>query len=372
MLIELPDTLVMDGHSPHDEHELVQVVNELLSKVLKKEHEVKFGFEFLEWIIPKFQMLGQINSMLSMYRRNWHTMPIPQFLTEYVRMVKTYSEEGDEKIGNRVVHKICFTRFKSGEIFSRSRLVCENNNDYRFYTYICDWKKERIGCKNNIAMAPAPGGGVTTEQMLQNCLNQNCFTLCIVDSDKRFPGCKTIGDTAKKCYAVARQKLPPFPKMKVLGCMESENLIPHEILSNLHYDKEIVENRRVEVMSFFQTIPREELDTIAAFYDLKDGFKKNPNFMSKPKWMNFIKKCHDIRSLQADFHQLLANLADNMYIMCGIRGDVLEKSIEWINNHYETFIKTPPSLLPFQEAEWEEIGQYIVDYGFASTSEGVN
>ncbi len=368
MLIELPDSLIIPDERSQEADDIIQMVNVLMSNVLKKHHEVHFGYDFLNWVIPKFERLKKIYSVLLHYKNNWSTNPIPKWITEYIRITQD-SMETTETIGNRKIHNIYYQRFLKGDPFSRSKLVCENNSDYAFYNYIGQWKQKIDNANYRIALAPFPGGGGTTDDMFYNSIRDNYFTLCIVDSDKRYPSCDKVGETAENCKKCKKNAYPAYQNLYILSCMEAENLIPLEILKQLNYKGDIA-TRRDLLLYRLDQCNEDLLNKILPFFDFKEGYRKNLTFLSDDKWKNFAKECFEVIHKDKEFDSTLENLEVKQHFISGIKGDVLDKCIEWIKSNFEDFEKV--KLLPFQLSEWTTIGQHIVNYGFAPSAESFN
>lgn len=369
MLIELPDCLIVKEEDESICQEVETVVAELLLHVLKKHHEVHFGYCFLQWIYPKFEKVGNFGSLLSIYISNWHLSPIPTYINEYVRIVLTEPEEGEETTVNHTVHKIWYKRFLNGEPFVQSRMVTENSQDFDFYMNIGKRKKEKMNIHGSIKLVRAPGGGDTTSDVLKACLDSNHFTLCIIDSDKRYPKSK-VGQTAKNCGRVSQGKKAPYPLLRILSCIEAENLLPIEVLKQIELETPY-NDRRNNIISMLEQNTDEDKNEILCHYDLKDGLKKNPNFLSKPNWTIFAKKCCQHAFPDCSF-ELIVDELDNMEnIMPGIHSKLLEKGISWLEMN-DKFVGDNTTLLPFQEKEWSLISQHVIDYGFAPSEEAMN
>lgn len=370
MLIELPDSLIIPDSSPEESAEVLQLVNDLMSHVLRKDHEVHFGYNFLEWILPKFTHLVKIRSALEFYRDNWYTNPIPDFITEYIRIIPLSEAEGQEIVNNKTIQKVHYTRLLQGEPFSPSKLVCENNNDHRFYSYIANWWQKQLTANFQLSISSFPGGGVTTCDNFRNSVARNHFSLCIVDSDKRHPNCKKVGDTAQECRRVKATTSLPYHKLYILSCMEAENLIPMDVIANIQYDGD-VELRRDELVAKFRNCTQQTLNEIYPFYDLKGGFKKNPNFLTKRKWREYVERCFTVVYPTENYQSTLATVMENEIIIMGIKGDLLDKSITLMENvPYDTWDNQ--NLMPFQLLEWSNIGSSIINFGFAAPLESNN
>lgn len=371
MLFELPKSL--RDISEEEEDDLVDVVDKLLHAVREGNHEVFIDYDFLNWIIPYFQNLRNAYSFLRSRMENYFTNPKPNFITEYIRIVGSQDQEGKEEEAGKVVHKIWYRKFlpQNGHSFNPSVFVCENSEDSKFYHKIGEWYRQTNNIPiNNLKLSIRCGGGNTTREDYEIALSQRDYTLCIVDSDYRFPNPKSnnIGETAKACRRVLGNYSNSITRLKVLNCMEAENLIPIEMIRDMYNNGTLTAPNNIDIINYIDHCSSEEKDMIMKYYDLKEGCNKNPNFYSKPKWRMFMKEIYEGQFPERQFEDCWAEKEEMEYIMYGVSKKLLEKGVEWLS----TRNLRNYTLLPFQESEYMIIGEQVTNYGFCYSGEPTN
>lgn len=137
------------------------------------------------------------------------------------------------------VIQIPLVRFERNDIIQPTFFITENLLDCKFYMSLTSWFSKRYSggrLPSNLNAVYCPGGGDTTEKLLSHhSSNQRYLTLCITDSDQKFPGA-SLGETTKKCR---RLNLNDLSYHTTLPTRSVENLIGHsQILTILNTDKE--------------------------------------------------------------------------------------------------------------------------------------
>lgn len=141
------------------------------------------------------------------------------------------------KDGDINVIQIPLIRFERNDIIQPTFFIAENLLDCEFFITVTSWFSKKYSNGRlpfNLKAVYCPGGGDTTEKLLSHhSLNQRYLTLCITDSDQKFPG-SSLGETTKKCK---RLTLNSLCHHITLPTRSIENLISHnQILSTLNAD----------------------------------------------------------------------------------------------------------------------------------------
>lgn len=148
--------------------------------------------------------------------------------------VEVYIDSDDAKIercpttAGRICYRVPLGRCAALSWLSPTHLLAEDQDDADIYRSVAQfylrWKgRELKGLR--LSFAPYGGGGSCTPQAL-TAHATSAFTICIVDSDKKFPGA-ALGDTARTTQAVGRGLAEQcVTHVEVLDCHELENLIP--------------------------------------------------------------------------------------------------------------------------------------------------
>lgn len=114
------------------------------------------------------------------------------------------------------------------------RLLTENaQNDGVFFEQICLILGRYLGYQSPVVLDHVHGGGGTTAAQYKAALTEHRPTLCVVDSDQRYPGGPT-GSTAKAVAAAGQGNSSQIVQAHILPVREAENLIPLSILLEVY------------------------------------------------------------------------------------------------------------------------------------------
>ncbi len=178
----------------------------------------------------------------------------------YVKLlVGDFSEISHEKIGNQRLIKVPANSINSA-LLQKPYLLVENLDDAIFYRFITEQLNDELNSLGTVAFEPYNGGGNTTGDVydhIKGTAERLC--LCIVDSDRRFPGASP-GETASKVEASDRIRPSALAESYVLPVCSIENLIPFDFLRKVFQgDKTITErldvyeaHHRDEIWPFVQ------------------------------------------------------------------------------------------------------------------------
>lgn len=114
--------------------------------------------------------------------------------------------------------------FSDQDFLGCSELICENLSDCESLIALAKLSvRKRIPSCSLKFRAVAGGGDTTHKQVSAAAVEPNPPAVCIIDSDKEFPG-DGMGNTAKKCIKAG--KATWRTGVRVLAARELENLIP--------------------------------------------------------------------------------------------------------------------------------------------------
>ncbi|ATV45822.1 hypothetical protein [Pectobacterium brasiliense] len=159
--------------------------------------------------------------------------------------------------------------------FEKPKLVLEDINDYKVYSYICNWYKRKNGvlAEQKLSLDVEHGGGARTTSVCENYFSAGKIVFSICDSDAKYPGDTTNHKTATDLKDLFSKKIN-INYLYVLNCQEVENLIPFSIL------KQIANKTQLPAINFIEHIVNVNPDYYF-FIDLKNGFKYNSVFPMK-------------------------------------------------------------------------------------------
>ncbi len=213
--------------------------------------------------------------------------------SDFVQVMPDGEATVDIVNGQRVI-TVPIRKFADTSMIQETILIGENLLDIRFYKIVARVyaSKNKMG-KMKIRSDGQFGGGTTTVDLYQKLQDEDeRFCLCVVDSDKRFPG-SGLGTIAQKIVTIDDNNKTTTRQISLL-CREAENMISLPQLESV-CEKEV---SRVEALRVLGKI--ESCDHEARFYiDLKNGLKianilKLQDKTCRQYWINSIS---DISSL---------------------------------------------------------------------------
>ena len=200
---------------------------------------VKLGKHFVFADSETFRRIFMINSNLDSLKSVFSSYSefgaIASRISWHVEFVGT-----DEEARKDISLKTVYLRIDSipyFELFSETRLLCENLKDIRFYDFVLKWYKLKNGLNIQCKYYPLLGGGGTTNTVYSNEIDRRtCFIVCVTDSDYKYKntinpksslGDSALGETAKSVHAVEKEKGCYCSFFYFLsGVSELENLVP--------------------------------------------------------------------------------------------------------------------------------------------------
>lgn len=257
------------------------------------------------------------------------------------------------------------------EFNEESHLLTENILDSEFYAIMAKVYQKNNRIDSGIFKThffPVQGGGATIKDVyLLECRLGEHFCLCIIDSDKKWPNCKRVGQTAQE-FETATKKwneergMPVFSDYYIMrNTSEIENLIPHSVLK--HFSS-------LQQQSFI-TNHHEDL----LWLDIKKGleYKILYNVEAYDEWKTAIPNevpWNDIDQIkmasadEKDYKQKVVE-ANLPVIINPWGGRILEKVLHPDSRHvgkYNLFETDLTTLTTGQRAEWLTIGSLIFNW----------
>ncbi len=180
--------------------------------------------------------------------------------------------------------------FSEKNLFNSTNLILENISDSDIYTAISQWfskSKLSANIKTNFSVIDGHGGGTSgVYQEHQN--NEDCFTLCITDSDKKFPT-DTLGQTALDTTSIDDQGMP-LSSHHCLAIHELENLVPLSILIDIA--NETKSGASNKIVTALESIKNLDTPSPILYWDYKKGIRCKPiseNEGAKVYWSEITK-----------------------------------------------------------------------------------
>lgn len=222
------------------------------------------------------------------------TRGLPAQCSVYVEVVPGPSEFRSEDTGTQ--RRIVVSADLLAERLSLAgapTLLCENLDDCRFHTLVGRLYGRRNGLADELVFDARNGGGSTTAPVFQDLLMRGeVLCLCVVDSDLRYPGSRSEGDTARKARETYSAHQTPIAELTVLPCREAENMIPASVLEDTYRRKgDASKVDAVPPICFFQS---QAGGGMWRFVDLKEGLRVfeflNADAASQVAWVQTFGK----------------------------------------------------------------------------------
>jgi hypothetical protein len=152
-----------------------------------------------------------------------------------------------------------------------ARLLVEDViNDGKFIVQMADLVSQDLGYHGQLRVDLVNGGGGGMDRLYGDALNDVRPLLCVVDSDRKFPGDK-LGQTARKCLNKGEKNLTGSVRLVIWPFRELENTVPVSFLFNVFANDGIVRSRISAHYRFIKNNPREIVDSVMPFVDMKNG-----------------------------------------------------------------------------------------------------
>ena len=372
MLFFLKKSLIVE-ESCKEFLDICQAVRNLATAACERKHFITGDIDTILYFAKIFK--EQTHDKVAIYfdnlKKNYATLGIPRFITYYIEVVNSNIYNEIEENGKKIF-QIDYKEFEDTQSVQKTVLICEDGMyDCLFYKYILQWYIKVVLNKNSIPCEfdNRHGGGAQTYLCLDSCIKNKLTSLCIIDSDKKYPEQKIErNSTCKKCQNI---KCGPRNYCYILNCQEIENLIPLNFIDSLNFSGNLL--KRKKALDELKNNPNVEI--IIQYLDLKEGLKKYKKYKKDANFILFVKyfypsisKIKNIKKIEKYY----ISRDDNDELYPGIMEDLLKHVIEDENSKLIQRNIIRPHLLQFQVNEWNKIGQMMLNFGFARNQEGLS
>ncbi len=257
------------------------------------------------------------------------------------------------------------------ELFEECHLLTENIIDAKFYQLfaLAYQKRNRIDeCVFKTNFYPLQGGGMTTKQVfLFECEKEQHFCLAILDSDKKWPNYKGLGQTAEALvegYKVLTEKtgIPINSCFYVMQkTNEIENLIPFYVLKIYsNSDQRSFLDRHSSALPWFDI--KKGMD-YRVLYDNNAYNEWKKEFPTEINWIvidriktNSINRDDYKRQLLKEGLNPIVSPWGSTILEIVLNPDARHK------NKYDLKKVEWAKLSPFQQYEWDNIGKLVFSW----------
>lgn len=367
MLFYLTNSLIASPEDA-DYNEIRKCVRKLATAVTESKHLLMGDYEVIRHFNQIFRTAEDEESRL-FNRLELHEAfrSIPQEITYYVEIVR--DNPLDTRFdGSLSIAQIKYDNFDDSRATQETVLLGEDTRDCEFYEHIYRWyvRMHKPTLLYHKMDATLGAGGHTSDQILKVRKNKRPC-LAIVDTDKKYPShVVDANTTCKKCQSIKENKIY---KLHILQVQEIENLLPLEYIEwNRFNDVGLINKQH-----FDKLLNNAHTEYILQFLDLKEGIKKK-NISGDYLYKTFAMYCfihNDLINLGQSFDEYLASINDEDYIQRPLQSSLMKHVLEEVLKKEKQGIVLSPYLFDYQETEWKNIGQLLLDWGCARSNEAI-
>ena len=347
----------------------MQAVHHLASQAVDSNHLLLGDIDAITHFHSLFKDDVIVGPLFQKLVSNITFCTVPSSVTFYMEVVSSTPIQRVE--GDVTIQQMHYTHFSSLDASIKTTVIGEDLNDVAFFDHILQWFITSTHANLHYNFHPMSGGGKNTYKVVTNELDANHITICIIDTDIKYPGYVQAPDTTYPlCAAVGAGVV--FYKFLPLSVHEIENIIPLNYIDAFDvWTEGTAEDARNKAA--FDAL-RSRADEILPYFDYKKGIHKTTEFTSSADYMDLAEKCFScnisLKATYPDFTTYLAHIPDKGIVYNQLIGGsgILTRTLD--------LIKMPtcpaPLLEPFQEYNWKEIGQNMLNWCIARDRESLN
>lgn len=347
-------------------------IRNIANAVIEGSHILRGEYEILCDCRKMFEGDDEFEIFFRGMVNNYFTMTIPPEITYYVEIVRENPEEREDN--GCIIAQKCIEDFYMSSSLLCCQLVCEDENDCKFYKFIADWyiKKNRLNYHLNIS--EEGGGGGRTIDKVKKHLRDRRICLCVVDTDRKYPEME-INFKSKECMKIDNHKCGY--RCLIINVHEIENLLP------LNYIDEVISTSpkykwpmsQLQKKHFDYLSQSDEVESILPYFDYKKGIKKTLDLLNDTNYQSYAKLCWQQNpeiSKGQTFEGFLNTLTSNNIIYYKLSESISSDTLDYIKKSKDNDSLKEPILLRFQEIEWCRIARELMNWGCSRIPEGIS
>lgn len=278
---------------------------------------------------------------------------------------------------------LSYTDAQQKAFCEETHVIAENLCDIEFFKTILEIYKGATKKRIHHRFYPILGGGATTARVLESEIkNRKSFVVCVVDSDKHFPGDST-GNTAKMVKSYMDKQSCPCAQYYIMeNVTEVENLVPMKV-----YEQYVTEAKDRDLIDRFKTIQRINVtdETLLDYFDFKEGITHHllqnvSNRTYAERTINILDanastsirenddKLHELKTkldasgllTETNVNKLCIEAARNIKYVNGMGAKVLDNVLQ--DKHYLLYDVHYSDLSSAQIKEYNAIGSFLLNW----------
>ena len=357
--------LVTEGTAEYAD--MVSAICNIAVSVYEHKHELRGDYDILKKMSSCNALDLRSRNVIYQVYCNYETMPIPREISYYVEVV--YKVNNRKRIkGQYVVTQIEYKELLDSKSTQATCLIGEFYYDCDFYHYVLNWyKKKQHFDKVGTTFEDISGNGVSTiDHLRQYLIRDKRPTICIVDTDKKYPSQPIQNNsTCGKCMKKYVDNV--IYRFIHLNVQEVENLIPLDVVDALKWS-----GAGAAFKKAFDTLrEHNNSEELLAYFDLKNGIKKDDLFLNAPEYRAFAEaccSCDPSNPAYGSFSTYSNALPFKGVIFPMLSNNLLRDANDFLRNNADF----PFALQKFQKKEWIKIARSMLNWGICRNREGLN
>lgn len=362
MLFYLSDSLLVDKSSC-EYFEIASVISNIAIAAFESKHSISGDIRIMEFMSKNVDVDLRARMVLNNVVQQYAIQPIPQSITFYLEVIKECVENPFRKDGNKIIAQLSYKEFLDTKSTQECCLIGEYYYDCMLFRRILSWYKDKNGIALATVFEDIDGGGDDTYKKVKQFVGRNKRpTICIVDSDRRFPEQEISGtSTCGKCMRLYHDN--PIYRFIALNVQEVENLIPLSVIDSLSWKGDAKTQK--ESFDYLSKSPKRS--ELLAFFDIKKGIRYYHSLFNNPSYLTFVKQCCSCHP-NIDIPKDLDSMKEGTIIFPPLRKDLLKDSLDLLSKKgLNSF-----DLMDFQEKEWTLIAENMLNWGFCRNKESIS
>ena len=356
MLFYLDNSLIVDV----DDQEytpILKSVHNLAAQAVEGCHLLLGDVEVILHFREVFKNDVIVGPLFQKLASNMAIYTVPTSITFYMEIVRgTSSQRVEEEV---TVCQMPYSHFSKLDVSGKAMVIGEDLNDVKIFEHILKWFITCTHANIHYSFHALGGNGKNINRVVQNELDSNHITICIIDTDMKHPNyTPDSNSTYSLCLPVGFGV--SFYKFVSLNVHEIENLIPLNYIDAL--DIWVTGNANDAHNKHAFDYLRTQADILLPYFDYKKGIHKTTELTTNADYMSFAERCFsanpDKTSAYGDFATYLASISDKGIVYEQLLGGsgILTRTIALI----ESPTCPTPILESFQELDWRIIGQNML------------